>query len=87
MSTLRALPLVALTLVAAGCLDVAEERARYDLQIGKASAQDAAVSVEGGLASVRSFAPGELTLWGGAPTFAATLQHSGGGHTGVVEVV
>ena len=65
----------------ASCLDVAEGRARRDLEIGRASQADIRVEVEGGLAAVRHLAPRDLRLWASAPTLSLRLTTgaSGGG--------
>lgn len=57
-----------LALVAAGCLDVADERARFDAKVGQAANTAGSVEVSGGLAAVRQLTEGELTLWAQAPT-------------------
>jgi predicted phosphodiesterase len=64
---------------ALSCLDVAEGRARRDLEVGKASSGDAHVVVDAGLAAVRRIAPGELSLWAGAPALSIRLSDARGG--------
>lgn len=68
----------ALTLAAGSpaCLDVADERAERDREVGRAEAGGARFEIEGGLAAVRRAAPGALSLWAGAPAF--TLRASAG---------
>jgi predicted phosphodiesterase len=62
------------TLVLAGCLNVAEERAEQDLRVGHASREGNRVDVEDGLAAVRRFEPGRLELWANAPTLRVQLS-------------
>jgi predicted phosphodiesterase len=64
---------------ALSCLDVAEGRARRDLEVGKAAAGEARVVVESGLAAVRRIAPGELALWASAPALSIRLTDAAGG--------
>jgi hypothetical protein len=59
--------------VPAACVHVAEDRARRDETVGQASAGEARLSVDDGLAGVRAFGPDGIVLWAGAPTFSATL--------------
>jgi len=61
-----------------GCLDVAEERAQRDLEIGKAQAGAVAVEVVDGLAAVRAAADGELLLWVSAPAIRLRLTPAAG---------
>jgi hypothetical protein len=61
------------------CLDVAEERARKDLEVGRAEAAGARLEVEGGLAAVRGFTEGSLELWANAPALRMTLDVPAGG--------
>jgi Icc protein len=56
------------------CLDVAEERARADLEVGHATVEKTRVDVENGFAAVRRFEPGTLELWGNAPTLHLELR-------------
>lgn len=76
-------PLLVLLALAAplalSCLDVAEGRARRDLEVGKASMGDARVVVDEGLAAVRRLAPGELSLWASAPVLSVRLIDAAGG--------
>lgn len=76
-------PLVMLLLLTAplalSCLDVAEGRARRDLEVGKASAGEARVVVDEGLAAIRHLAPGELSLWASAPVLSIRLTDAVGG--------
>jgi hypothetical protein len=64
-------------LLCAGCMTPADDRARRDEEIGRASAGEARVEVAGGLAAVLAFAPGELVLWAGAPALDLTLSGAG----------
>ncbi|MDI1430366.1 metallophosphoesterase family protein [Polyangium sorediatum] len=57
----------------ASCLDVAEGRARRDLDIGRASQGAVRVDVAEGLAAVRRLGPRELHLWASAPTLSFRL--------------
>lgn len=59
---------------APACVRIAEDRALRDLEIGKAEAGDARVSVDEGLAAVRRFEPGKLSLWTEAPVLTARLR-------------
>ncbi len=68
--------LLVLALAAAGCLDVAEERARADLAVGQASADGNRIEVENGFAAVRRFEQGWVELWGNAPSLRARLVTS-----------
>jgi 3',5'-cyclic-AMP phosphodiesterase len=61
-----------------GCLDVAEERAKRDLEIGKAKAGAVGVEVVDGLAAVRGAADGELVLWVSAPAIRLRLVPAAG---------
>jgi Icc protein len=56
------------------CLDIAEQRAERDLEIGRAEALGSSVDVANGLASVRRMEPGYLELWANAPRLALRLQ-------------
>lgn len=56
-----------------GCLDVAEERARRDLTVGKRQNDGVRVEVEGGLAAVRALDRESLELWANAPGIRAEL--------------
>lgn len=80
-SRFASLLLVSAVPLVASCLDVAEGRARRDLEVGRASQSDLRVEVEGGLAAVRRLAPGELGLWASAPALSLRLNTgaSGGG--------
>ena len=64
--------LCAATLLAA-CLSAADDRARRDQQIGRATADGLSVSVDEGLAAVRALEVGAVTLWAQAPELAITL--------------
>lgn len=58
----------------AGCLDVADDRAELDRHIGQAESGEASIEVADGLANVRAFEPGEIVLWGQAPTLTIDLE-------------
>jgi hypothetical protein len=58
---------VALWLAAAGCVEVAEDRAQRDLQVGRAASNELKVEVEEGLACVRRIDGSQVDLWLGAP--------------------
>lgn len=64
----------ALVLLCGACVNIADDRARRDETIGRAVAGDVSVEVEGGLAAVHRLAPGELTLWAGAPSLTIRLR-------------
>lgn len=51
------------------CLGVADDRARLDLEVGRAASANVTVTVEDGLATVRSVTDTEIHLWANAPTF------------------
>jgi Icc-related predicted phosphoesterase len=67
-----------LTLLASGCLDVAEERAQREEEIGHARADVAEVRIEDGLASVQRLDREGLALWGGAPGLTIHLTFAAG---------
>jgi 3',5'-cyclic-AMP phosphodiesterase len=71
----------ALASLVSSCLDVAESRARRDMEIGRAESSGARVEVSRGLAAVRGLGPRDLWLWGSAPTLSVRLETgpSGGG--------
>jgi hypothetical protein len=69
-------------LLAAGCLQVADGRARRDQRIGQASAEGITVAVDGGLAHVRALGGGKLRLWAQAPVISFTLTRADGDPTG-----
>ncbi len=60
--------------IAGSCTNVAEERARDDLEIGHAHGGALDVDVEGGLACVRGIAAGELSLRAQAPLLKMTVR-------------
>jgi Icc protein len=60
----------------AGCLDVADERAARDLEVGHATSGLLRVDVAEGHAAVRSLGPNELALWANAPSLRFRL-HTG----------
>lgn len=59
--------------LALSCLRPSEERALADLEVGQAEQGVLSISVEDGLAAVRSLGDDELVLWGSAPSFAFEL--------------
>ena len=63
-----------LALTVSACLGAGEERARLDQEVGVGSAGGVEVTVEDGLAAIRSLAPGELTLWAGAPEITVRMD-------------
>ncbi len=76
MRTRTLKPLVGALIVgsfAASCLDVGEDRARADLEVGRGAAGDVKVRVVDGLATIRSASDSELRLWNSAPTVAIEL--------------
>jgi Icc protein len=69
----RGVALLALLAPLAGCLDVADERAHHEDEIGQARADGLEVRVEDGLASVQRLDRAGLTLWAGAPVLVVHL--------------
>jgi 3',5'-cyclic-AMP phosphodiesterase len=63
--------------LAVACTRPSEERARRDLEIGKAKAGAVALEVVDGLAVVRHAEPGKLALWMSAPAAVARLELGG----------
>ncbi|MDI1482521.1 metallophosphoesterase [Polyangium sp. y55x31] len=61
------------------CLDVAEGRARRDLDVGRAAQGDVGVEVAEGLAAVRRLGARELHLWASAPTLSIRLTTGAAG--------
>ena len=61
-------------LLLSGCLRPTEERARRDLDVGKAEAGGVRITVVDGLAAVRRAEPGRLDLWMSAPAVDAKLE-------------
>ena len=61
-----------LVLFLAGCLDIAEDRALRDLEVGTASDGALAITVEDGLAAVLEMNP--IRLWAQAPTLAIRIE-------------
>jgi 3',5'-cyclic-AMP phosphodiesterase len=72
---------VAAALVALACTRPSEERARRDLDVGKARAGSVAVEVVDGLAVVRQIEPGKLALWMSAPAAVVRLEAGAGAAT------
>ena len=56
------------------CLDVAEDRARYDARVGSAKVAGLSVRVHKGAAAVRELERDSLQLWATAPQLEITLQ-------------
>jgi Icc protein len=67
-----------LPLLVTACLDVAEDRALREDEIGRARAGVAEVWVEGGLASVQRLDRDGLMVWGGAPSLAIHVTFAPG---------
>lgn len=65
-----------LALLALCCARPSEQRAERDLEIGRATAPDIAVRVDGGLAAVRRLSADDVALWGSAPAFTFSLEAS-----------
>lgn len=61
------------------CIDVAEGRAKRDLEIGHASRGDARFDISNGLAAVRSFEDHTLRLWASAPSLSMKLSTGASG--------
>jgi predicted phosphodiesterase len=59
-----------------GCLHTAEERAHRDETVGSATLDDTKIAVTDGLAAVRRFEPGFLTLWAKAPSIEIEITRS-----------
>ncbi|HEX6766341.1 MAG TPA: hypothetical protein VF103_12705, partial [Polyangiaceae bacterium] len=57
-----------------GCVRPAEERAKADLDVGKATNGDLTVHVSHGLAAVRTLESGHLVLWSSAPGWTLELD-------------
>lgn len=63
-------PLALVLALAGGCdFRVARERAEADLEVGLGATGGVEFSAAGGLAHLRSLAPGQLELWASAPRF------------------
>ncbi|HYP90241.1 MAG TPA: metallophosphoesterase, partial [Polyangiaceae bacterium] len=60
--------------LAASCLSPAEERIELDREVGRAQQASLKVSVDDGLAAVRSLSSNELVLWGSAPGFTLSIE-------------
>ncbi len=67
--------------VASACLRPSESRAERDREVGRASRAGLSVEVKEGLAAVRTLEPGELRLWGGAPSLELELERTADGST------
>jgi predicted phosphodiesterase len=64
---------LALLGAAAGCLDVAEERAQREERIGQAEGDGVSVQIDDGLGAVRSLDRSSLRLWASAPAFTIRI--------------
>jgi 3',5'-cyclic-AMP phosphodiesterase len=73
--------------LSAGCLDVADGRARRDAMVGQASGEGLVVAVDDGLAAVRGLTSGRVHLWASAPriVLAITVPPGAGGLSLLVE--
>ena len=82
MSRLAAAGLIAswpaLLAAGAGCVEVADGRARRDARIGQAEAAGISVQVRGGLATVYELTPATLHLWLQAPDVTLDLVTAAG---------
>ncbi len=65
---------VTLAVTATACLSPAEERARRDLEVGRAEVDGMRVRVTDGLAAVRHLSEGEIRLWASAPALEIELR-------------
>jgi hypothetical protein len=75
------------SIAAVSCLDVADDRARRDLEIGVAADGPLALAIDGGLAHVRVLRPDTIGLWAQAPIFSGRLTiGTGGGGPLAIEV-
>jgi 3',5'-cyclic-AMP phosphodiesterase len=82
----RATAVIAMiSVLAAGCLNLAEGRAARDAQIGQASADGISVQVRDGLATVYELTPSRLHLWLQAPGLTVDLVTASGAQP--VEVI
>jgi 3',5'-cyclic-AMP phosphodiesterase len=70
--------LAAIALLAAGCLEVAEDRAQGEDEIGHARAEVVEVRVEDGLGSVQRLDRDGLALWASAPSLVIHLTFAAG---------
>lgn len=64
---------LAVAVLAAGCLEVAQERAERDVAIGRSAGDGIEVRVDDGLASVQRLDRQGLALWAGAPVLTVHL--------------
>jgi hypothetical protein len=83
---IRWLACVCLVGLAAGCLDVADGRARRDERVGRASYGGATVAVADGLAAVRELGAAGVRLWAQAPALDVQLTLPAGATTFVIVV-
>jgi len=63
-----------LALCVGACLRPSEDRARRDLEIGSAQAEDLSIVIGGGHAVVRDASSSALVLWASAPAFSVHLE-------------
>jgi hypothetical protein len=69
----RALFLVLSGLWVFSCLRPSDDRVERDLEVGQAEIEGTSITVQDGLAAVRSLTDSELVLWGSAPGFRFEL--------------
>lgn len=69
-----------------GCLEVADDRARRDRQIGRGSGGGLTVTVDEGLGHVRAIGPGVITLWAQAPVLRLTVDRDGSAAAAPLEI-
>jgi Calcineurin-like phosphoesterase len=67
---------LALTLACAGCLDVADGRARRDQEIGSAAGEGISVRVDQGLAAVTAVGAAGISLWAQAPLLDLVIERA-----------
>jgi 3',5'-cyclic-AMP phosphodiesterase len=68
---MRLLPIV---VALAGCLRPGEDRARLDLEVGRAASDGLAIEVDDGLAHVRAVADRTVVLWAQAPVLRIAVD-------------
>jgi 3',5'-cyclic-AMP phosphodiesterase len=78
MKPFRIACLLAAASVLGACLQVADDRARRDQRVGRASQNGLSVVVDDGLAAVRALQTNALTLWAQAPQLAFSLSRTDG---------
>ena len=75
--TIARMAFACLALWASSCLNVTEERARRDLEVGKRESAGTRVEVTDGLAAVRALSTSSLELWANAPALRVLLELPG----------